>query len=77
VLWEAWDVYPGQHWTEEHDASRHLPSGMADGWLCFQSGSEKRRLMPVPEGWDGVADDQLWVYCRAAQAVRQRKRQPG
>ena len=29
------------------------------GWLAFQSAHEKRRLAPVPNGWEGLDDASL------------------
>lgn len=30
-----------------------------DGWLAFQSGTEWRRLGPIPDGWENLSDDEL------------------
>jgi hypothetical protein len=44
--------------------------GFENGWLCFESSSgEKRRLVPVPDGWDIASADKLWMWCRAAAEV--------
>ena len=45
---------------------------MADGWLCFDCGSEKRRLYPLPSNWAGRTEAELWFLCRAAEPVRAR-----
>ena len=50
----------------------HLPAELADGWLCFDCGSEKRRLAPLPPNWDSREDQDLWFWCRAAVPVRAR-----
>jgi hypothetical protein len=42
---------------------------MRQGWLTFESDGERRRLAPIPPGWEDVAVDRLDLYCRAAQAV--------
>ena len=75
--WEAWDVFPGLHSDEAHEASRHLPDGLADGWLCFQREGQKRRLAPVPDAWDQRSDQDLWLYCQMARPVGGRKHQRG
>jgi hypothetical protein len=77
VDWQAWDVIPGQHTHDPGEARRHLPGGMADGWLCFESGKGKRRLTPIPEGWADVSDAELEALCRSATSVRSRTRQAG
>lgn len=56
--WTVWNVLPDEHAV--YTSPRvHLPSEMADGWLCFESAAEKRRLCPVPDGWDGLPDREL------------------
>jgi len=44
--WDVFEVYP----REERTASR-VPAAFRDGWLCFQSDLERRRLAPIPLGW--------------------------
>lgn len=39
---------------------------LADGWLCFQCKTEKRRLAPIPDGWDLLLDDDLEALCKVA-----------
>lgn len=44
--------------------------GFENGWLCFESSSgDKRRLVPVPDGWETATADKLWVWCQAAAGV--------
>jgi hypothetical protein len=38
----------------------------ACGWLTFQSEREKRRLAPVPEGWESLDERALESLCEAA-----------
>jgi hypothetical protein len=49
-----------------------VQAGYENGWLCFQaSKGEKRRLVPVPQGWEAASDEQLWLWCSVAnRAVR-------
>ena len=47
-----------------------LASGVADGWLCFERGTERRRLCPIPPGWSRCTDEQLDAYCHSARPVR-------
>lgn len=46
---------------------RWLNDRFAHGWLVFESAREKRRLSPVPEGWDAVPPDELERLCNRAQ----------
>ena len=47
------------------------------GWLCFETAGEKRRLAPVPEGWDRADDETIEQWCCTAKAVARRKTEPG
>jgi hypothetical protein len=47
------------------------------GWLCFETIGEKRRLAPVPEGWDRADDETIEQWCCVAKAVPKRKTEPG
>lgn len=46
------------------------------GWLCFETAGEKRRLAPVPEGWDRADDETIEQWCCIAKAVPRRKTDP-
>ena len=50
-----------------------IASEFASGWLCFECPSEKRRLAPVPEGWERVDDDTIEQWCCTAKPVVRRK----
>jgi hypothetical protein len=38
--------------------SRH-PLNLPAAWLCFESATQRRRLSPVPEGWQGASAEEL------------------
>lgn len=42
------------------------------GWLCFESGSDRRRHAPVPADWIAWDDAALEACCRAAARVIRR-----
>jgi hypothetical protein len=41
----------------------------AQGWLCFESNQEKRRLSPIPDDWTTCSDELLEAYARRAERV--------
>jgi hypothetical protein len=41
----------------------------AEGWLCFESDKEKRRLSPIPQDWTTCSDERLELYARQAERV--------
>ena len=70
--WHAWDVLPSHHTDWSAKALRRLPSQLAEGWLCFEAGGEKRRLHPIPTGWEREPDSRLSEHCRRAERVVRR-----
>lgn len=44
-------------------------TGREQGWLTFASGKEKRRLSPIPEGWETASADTLSEYCELADRI--------
>jgi hypothetical protein len=56
VDWRVWEVYPSKN-PDEGSAEALSRSSLkntafANGWLCFESPAEKRRLAPIPSGWE-------------------------
>ena len=49
-----------------------LANGFSGGWLIFESGTERRRLSPIPPDWEHVPDDQLSALCSRATIPRAR-----
>ena len=51
-----------------------LPPELRDGWLAFESGDERRRLTPPPEGWEALSDAELVALLeRSAATTRVRR----
>jgi hypothetical protein len=46
-----------------------VASEYSNGWLCFEGGGEKRRLAPVPDGWDQAGPDRLATWLHSAKRV--------
>lgn len=63
-------MLPGLQLEQRRGSRMLLPDDMAAGWLCFDGPAEKRRLYPIPDRWEDLADEDLWEMCREAQAVR-------
>ena len=42
------------------------------GWLTFQSAAMRKRLAPIPRGWEEATTERLELMCRAAEAVQRR-----
>jgi hypothetical protein len=67
--WRVWDVVPSQSLGREDDT---LTPGLEGGWLCFEHGEEKRRLSPIPEGWEVADAETLERYLERATPVAKR-----
>jgi hypothetical protein len=74
VAWRVWDVYPtainrrstgSMPVVDESRVSSAAPD-FADGWLCFESETDKRRLVPIPIGWEFRDPDGLEELCEMA-----------
>lgn len=67
LLWTVWEVHPT---LEVSDGGAALSEGLAGGWLSIRFGHRKRRIAPVPEGWEGWSDEALAEAVRGAPPVR-------
>jgi hypothetical protein len=70
--WNVWNVVPT---LAHNDRKLALSSGMVQGWLCFESGEVKRRIIPVPDGWEGWSEAELDGALDAAIHVDRRARE--
>ena len=60
----TWEVF------EVHRASKKagaVSPGLEQGWLAFASGENKRRLAPIPAGWEASTDAELEALCESAR----------
>ena len=77
--WRVWEVLP-HVLNGQPDASDTLTrmslngTPFANGWLCFESPSEKRRLAPIPTGWEGLDPPLLEQLLADAAQVPVRRR---
>lgn len=68
-----WTVFEVRRDGQTQDQWSYLPEGFANGWLCFESEFSKRRLTPVPPGWQQLgADDLVGMLYQAAPVRRVR-----
>jgi len=68
-----WMVYEVNPVPGEWRSIESLPEGYRSGWLCFESPTEKRRLTPLPSGWQELPLDQLGGLLVSAEQVRRAK----
>lgn len=46
-----------------------LSAGYGAGWLTFESLDEKRRLIPIPSGWEDISQAELRALCDKARRI--------
>jgi hypothetical protein len=71
VRWDAFAVHP----SAETTGKARLPEPYQNGWLSFDSGTERRRLSPIPENWQALSDDDLREACSRAEQAGRRQRE--
>ena len=65
--WQVWDVRPTVTGPISPLAAGAAP--LLHEWLCMDNGSEKRRIAPIPEGWEAWPDSELAARIAGAQVV--------
>lgn len=63
TAWEAWEVIPKNRLTQ-HGA---VTAELSLGWLSLRSGGERRRVVPTPEGWQRMSEEELRVMLATAE----------
>ncbi len=71
VDWLVWDVYPtsgsaADPRTSDPGSNAFPHRELNDGWLCFESATEKRRVTPIPPGWQLWRPEKLEALCSGA-----------
>lgn len=63
--WEVRAIHP----TQRDRRSDFVRADYANGWLLFTLGLERRRLAPLPVGWQSAPESQLAEWCAEAKLV--------
>jgi hypothetical protein len=60
---------------EVDDRSRvRIKSDLAHGWLAFESKHDRRRLAPIPIGWEALDASALEQLCEQARSIGRPRR---
>ena len=62
VKWRVWSTVPRTPTAYDEN--------LRAGWLTFESASHRRRLVPIPRGWQEAQPERLELMCRAAEVAR-------
>jgi hypothetical protein len=64
----AWTVFEVRRQVNATgDKTSYLPGGFNDGWLCFETAGQKRRLTKYPARWRELGDEELGQLLNQAQ----------
>lgn len=68
--WQVFDVQPAhQSWAGA------LSENFVYGWLCFLSDKGRRRIAPIPDGWEHMNDQVLRSLLSVAPPTGENPRQ--
>lgn len=70
VSWRVWSVAIDQVYSKT--ARLDFLGPLQDGWLCFESAHERRRLVKYPEHWHRMTGDELISLLSQASPVPRR-----
>jgi len=73
---EAAYVGPERRVREEARERNSVREGFERGWLVFDSRAERRRLVPIPDGWERLPLARLELLCADAIATGPPRRLP-
>jgi hypothetical protein len=71
VTWRVWPVSPET--LQPKTAAEDYLGEYGDGWLCFESPAERRRLARYPIEWERLSDAELCSLLESAAIVPTRK----
>ena len=66
--WQVFEVFP----AVDRASRVQVPASYRAGWLCFQSPLERRRLAPIPLGWQTWDDRALLMSLAQCTGIRRR-----
>lgn len=71
VAWRVWPVTPSQ--LRPRTAAEDYLGEYGEGWLCFESAHERRRLAMFPTTWDSMSETELCGLLDRASVVGHRR----
>jgi hypothetical protein len=72
VKWRVWAVQRSA--IHPRTAAEDFLGDYSEGWLCFESANERRRLARYPDDWDKMPDRELLSLLAKAVTVPVRGR---
>ena len=66
VNWRVWPTLPERKTVQ--------PPTLHDGWLTFECADCKKRVVPIPNGWEYIPIADLEQLCDAAEELKPARR---
>lgn len=73
TLWNVWDITPES--MHPVTVREFFLGEYQEGWLAFESASERKRLAAWPENWASLSDGELEALCERAKPAPRRSAQ--
>ena len=64
----------GERRQVEDRARVRMKSDLSHGWLAFESKHDRRRLAPIPSGWEAFDASTLEQLCERAKSIGRPRR---
>ncbi len=74
TTWKVWAVMASS--IHPKTAAEDYLGEYSEGWLCFESANQRRRLARFPQDWGKLPDKELLRLLKSAQVVQPRKHTP-
>ena len=68
----SWTIWDGRPTSVARLRLTGATAVLEAGWLCFESRGEKRRIVPIPDGWEEWSDDALGTCLESAEVHTRR-----
>ena len=72
--WRVWAVTASS--IHPKTAAEDYLGDYSEGWLCFESSNQRRRLAHFPKDWDRLPDRELLRLVKSAEVVQRRNATP-
>ena len=74
LKWKVWSVATASFHPKT--AAEDFLGDYAEGWLCFESAAQRRRLARFPKDWDDLSDEGIVTLLKKAEIVVPRRTPP-
>ena len=64
----------GERRQVEDRARVRIQTELSHGWLAFESKHDRRRLAPIPTGWEALDESALERLCEQAKSIGRPRR---